>query len=232
VVETYHPLGVAAQGAVVACAASGWTCTYGLNPPTLAWSYSISALQSASTPPSSVAYHLQQAVQVPADYSNLVLSVTDSIGKAVGYLVSSSVAAKVQAIHPAATGYVWVGYQSAVALPPGFGAGSTNNYSVHVNFGTGHPAVVTGATWSSSDADVLSGMPVLEAYHALGLPTQGNQSQLGIAQAGGAIQLSWAGPGTLQFSPAVTGPWTDSTNQSNPQFVQLTGKLTFFSLRR
>jgi hypothetical protein len=232
VVETYHPLGVGTEGPVVACRSFGWTCTYGLIPPVLAWDFSTTAYQSVGPPPSAVAYHLQQAVQMPTDYANLALSVTDSQGTPTSYVPSSDVTAKVQALHPAAAGYVWVGYQSALAMNPGSGAGSTNAYSLHVSFSTANPAAVTGATWSSSDADVLSGMPVVETFHALGLPTQGGRGTLTILHAAGALQLSWTGPGTLQYSPFPNGPWTDSANQSNPQVLQLTPANRFFSLRQ
>jgi outer membrane lipopolysaccharide assembly protein LptE/RlpB len=232
VVETYHPLAVATPGAVVACAASGWTCTYSLNPPTIAWDYSSTAVQSVGQVSSGAPYHLQEAVQVPTGYAKLALSVTDSNGQPVGYVASTAVTAKVQALHPAAPGYVWVGYQSTLGINPGTGVGNTNSYVVRVSFSVTNPGAVTGATWSSSDADVVAGIAVVESYHALGLPTLGGKSQVAIVQSSGAIQLSWTGPGTLQDSVAVTGPWIDSTNQSNPQIVQLIGPLKFFILRQ
>jgi hypothetical protein len=43
-------------------------------------------------------------------------------------------------------------------------------------------------------------------------------------------QLFWTGGGTLQHAPAVTGPWTDAANQSNPQELQATNEAEFYRL--
>lgn len=45
-------------------------------------------------------------------------------------------------------------------------------------------------------------------------------------------QLSWTGTGVLQQAPAVTGPWTDSAVQSNPQMLNLTNAAQFYRLRQ
>lgn len=45
-------------------------------------------------------------------------------------------------------------------------------------------------------------------------------------------KLSWTGAGTLQSAPAVTGPWTDSTDQANPQSLSATNSAQFFRLRQ
>jgi hypothetical protein len=45
------------------------------------------------------------------------------------------------------------------------------------------------------------------------------------------LNLSWTGAGTLQQAPAVTGPWTDSGNQSNPQVIVTTNPAMFYRLR-
>ncbi|HZI33414.1 MAG TPA: hypothetical protein VFF11_13825, partial [Candidatus Binatia bacterium] len=44
-------------------------------------------------------------------------------------------------------------------------------------------------------------------------------------------QLSWTGGGTLQNAPAVTGPWTDAADQSNPQALSTTNAAEFYRLR-
>jgi hypothetical protein len=44
-------------------------------------------------------------------------------------------------------------------------------------------------------------------------------------------QLSWAAGGTLQSAPALTGPWSDVPNQSNPQALSATNAAGFFRLR-
>jgi hypothetical protein len=48
---------------------------------------------------------------------------------------------------------------------------------------------------------------------------------------GGQI-LSWTGAGTLEEAPAITGPWTDAENQSNPQTIVTTNSTMFYRLRQ
>ena len=151
------------------------------------FSHSVStSIRTPGPTPINAAYHLQEAVLLPTGYSNLVLSVTDTDAKPVAYTVSASVGAKVNALHPAPAGYVWVGFESTDAFGPGPNGGATNGYVVRCNFEAANPGSVTGAIWSSSDADVVSGMPVQEAYQALGVPTPvGNAVRqiLGVTQA-------------------------------------------------
>lgn len=45
----------------------------------------------------------------------------------------------------------------------------------------------------------------------------GGGPRLSITRTGGALTVSWTGAGTLQEAPAITGPWTDSLSQANPQ---------------
>ncbi len=45
-------------------------------------------------------------------------------------------------------------------------------------------------------------------------------------------QLSWTSSGVLQQAPAVTGPWSDAPNQSNPQALQTTGAALFYRVRQ
>lgn len=47
-----------------------------------------------------------------------------------------------------------------------------------------------------------------------------------------AGQLSWTSTGILQQAPAVTGPWADSANQSNPQTLSATNTAEFYRLRQ
>ena len=54
--------------------------------------------------------------------------------------------------------------------------------------------------------------------------------RLNVARNAGAVTLSWSESGTLQQAPEITGPWTDSLNQSNPQTFQPQGK-RFFRIR-
>ena len=55
---------------------------------------------------------------------------------------------------------------------------------------------------------------------------------LSIQTISGNAQLSWTSTGTLQVAPAVTGPWTDSANQANPQMLSTTNSAQFFRLRQ
>lgn len=57
-------------------------------------------------------------------------------------------------------------------------------------------------------------------------------STLSIQGAGATVTVSWTSIGTLQEAPAVTGPWTDSGNQNNPQTRPSTGAARFFRLRQ
>jgi hypothetical protein len=54
---------------------------------------------------------------------------------------------------------------------------------------------------------------------------------LSIQSSGGSVNISWTSAGTLEEAPAISGPWTDSTNQNNPQSRPSTGPATFFRLR-
>jgi hypothetical protein len=54
---------------------------------------------------------------------------------------------------------------------------------------------------------------------------------LTIQSAGANVNISWTSTGTLEEAPSVTGPWTDSANQNNPQSRPSTGPATFFRLR-
>lgn len=44
-------------------------------------------------------------------------------------------------------------------------------------------------------------------------------------------QLSWTSVGVLQQAPAVSGPWTDAADQSNPQILATTNAAQFYRLR-
>jgi len=45
-------------------------------------------------------------------------------------------------------------------------------------------------------------------------------------------QLSWTSVGVLQEAPAVSGPWTDAANQTNPQILSTTNTAQFYRLRQ
>lgn len=52
-----------------------------------------------------------------------------------------------------------------------------------------------------------------------------------VVRSGDDMVLSWTGQGTLEESGSVTGGWTDSANQANPQAVPATGT-RFYRLRQ
>ena len=140
-------------------------CTYKLIPPTCTWTI----VRSTTTTPDAFAgvmYHLQEAVQVPTDYSNLQLVVRGSNGSAVPFELSPDVAAKAQDLHPAPSGYMWVGFQSLEMFGGSSGASLLGVYSSRVAFGTANPATTAGASWFGSDAPVGSGHPSGEIYQA------------------------------------------------------------------
>ncbi len=56
--------------------------------------------------------------------------------------------------------------------------------------------------------------------------------KLSIQTIRGGYQLSWTGDGTLQAAPAVNGPWSNYTNQANPQVLPTTGPMQFFRLKQ
>lgn len=49
---------------------------------------------------------------------------------------------------------------------------------------------------------------------------------------GGNVTISWTGPGTLEEATSITGPWTDSPSQNNPQTVPATGARKFYRIRQ
>lgn len=58
------------------------------------------------------------------------------------------------------------------------------------------------------------------------------QSVMSVIHSGGSTILSWSSTGTLEEATAVTGPWTTSANQTNPQTLTTTGPAMFYRLRQ
>lgn len=50
--------------------------------------------------------------------------------------------------------------------------------------------------------------------------------------AAGSVQISWTGTGTLEEATAVTGPYTASASQANPQTVTASGPAKFYRLKQ
>jgi hypothetical protein len=55
---------------------------------------------------------------------------------------------------------------------------------------------------------------------------------LSIQSSGGNRQLSWNATGVLEESPSITGPWTPSADQSNPQLLVFTNSAQFYRLHQ
>jgi hypothetical protein len=60
----------------------------------------------------------------------------------------------------------------------------------------------------------------------------GPAAKLTIASIAGTATLSWTGTGTLEEATSLTGNWTTSANQANPQAVQTTGAAKFYRIRQ
>jgi hypothetical protein len=55
---------------------------------------------------------------------------------------------------------------------------------------------------------------------------------LNLSRVNGSVQLSWTSTGTLLVAPAVTGPWSTDSIQSNPQTITATNSARFFRLQQ
>jgi hypothetical protein len=66
----------------------------------------------------------------------------------------------------------------------------------------------------------------------VGFATASVPASLSIQNSGGNRQLSWNATGVLEEAPSITGPWTPSANQSNPQTLFLTNSARFFRLHQ
>jgi hypothetical protein len=68
---------------------------------------------------------------------------------------------------------------------------------------------------------------------AANAPGVGFPPVLTIQHLGGKnVQLSWIGPGTLQTASALTGVWSNSANQANPQTLSATNSSLFFRINQ
>jgi hypothetical protein len=62
--------------------------------------------------------------------------------------------------------------------------------------------------------------------------TRGAPPRLTVSRTGGTITIEWTGSGTLEEADSVSGPWTDSANQNNPQNVTATAAAKFYRVKR
>lgn len=66
----------------------------------------------------------------------------------------------------------------------------------------------------------------------VGFAASSTPGVLSIQNSSGNKQLSWNTAGVLEEAPSLSGPWTSSANQSNPQILVLTNSARFFRLRQ
>jgi len=57
-------------------------------------------------------------------------------------------------------------------------------------------------------------------------------AQLSLVRSGASLQLSWTGDGSLGESDKVTGAWTKTSSQSNPQTLTPSSSAKFYRVRR
>jgi hypothetical protein len=72
----------------------------------------------------------------------------------------------------------------------------------------------------------------LNAVQYMAQPTVVQPEFNAVTLSGGNLTLSWTGGGTLEEAPAVTGPWTTSASQANPQTVPASTGLKFYRLKQ
>jgi hypothetical protein len=128
--------------------------------------------------------------------------------------------------------------------PKGFGA-------VDVTFGFAVPVaglypmrLVAGHTSNGADLEWFSVQPdgtrvlINDQSNAIALLAYRTVTVLSAAKfnppaiSGGSVTLSWTGAGNLEEAAAVTGPWSASASQTNPQARQADGTMKFFRIRQ
>lgn len=73
---------------------------------------------------------------------------------------------------------------------------------------------------------------IVIAANASGVGFASAPAVLSIQNSVSGKQLSWSATGVLEEAQSLTGPWTSSANQSNPQILTLTNSARFFRLRQ
>lgn len=86
----------------------------------------------------------------------------------------------------------------------------------------------------SSQSITETGFRLFEAAvsWALNLVVDDPPSRLTVSQSAGSVTIGWSGTGRLQQADAISGPWTDSASQQNPQTIGVTGGARFFRVTR
>jgi len=78
----------------------------------------------------------------------------------------------------------------------------------------------------------FSNIVIAATAPGIGFPAAVPSGMLSVANGAGGEQLSWTSIGTLQAAPSLTGPWSDYSNQANPQLLSATNTTLFFRLRQ
>lgn len=76
----------------------------------------------------------------------------------------------------------------------------------------------------------ISGMIIRGIAADGGGPVTGS-GKLSVAAAGGKVNITWGGSGTLQQATSITGPWTDISGAANPYPATPAGSAGFFRVR-
>ena len=98
-----------------------------------------------------------------------------------------------------------------------FGITGDNNFTSFNDAGT--KLFDAAISWALGiDPPVVEAPPVVDDT-----PARLNHPVL----SGGQVTISWEGNGVLQTSNNITGDWTDSANQSNPQTIDASGTVFF-----
>ena len=78
----------------------------------------------------------------------------------------------------------------------------------------------------------FSNIVIAATAPGIGFPAAVPRGMISVASGAGGKQLSWTSIGTLQAAPYLTGPWSDYSNQANPQLLSATNATLFFRLRQ
>jgi len=84
---------------------------------------------------------------------------------------------------------------------------------------------------SATSSDVVFGAE-LSAVTSVPPATTTPAQFINVRREAGGLRLEWTGTGTLEQAGAVTGPWTTSTSQSNPQIVPTTDAAAFYRIKQ
>jgi hypothetical protein len=107
---------------------------------------------------------------------------------------------------------------------------------------------LTPAIWAQLTPDQQADQTFLDSAYPLGIDPNGRLShggmgeiifagvpalvKLNLAKSSTNVQLNWTGTGTLEEADKVTGPWSLSNSQNNPQTLVPAGSAKFYRIRQ